>query len=787
MTALDRKLWRDLWGLRGQAIAIALVIASGIATFVMSLSTLDSLLITQATFYRDYYLPDVFASLKRAPDSLKTRIQAIPGVELIETRVVAAVNIDIEGFADPVTGRLVSIPDQSNPLLNRLHLREGRLIEAGRDDEVVISEAFAKAHRFSSGDTLRVTIHGRRKALTIVGIALSPEYIYQISPGAIFPDFKRYGVLWMGHTPLATAYNMEGAFNDVVLTLSPHIPITAVTEQLDVLLKPYGGLGSYGRDHQLSHRYLKEEFHQLRQMATMFPVIFLGVAAFLLNVVTTRLVSTQREQIAALKAFGYGRFAIAVHYLKLVAIIVVIGALLGIAGGVWLGQGLSHLYMEFYRFPFLLYELQPQVIIKAVAISLGAAMVGTWFAVREAAQLPPAQAMRPEPPAHYRETSLERLGLKRYFSQPTRMIARHIERKPLKSLLTILGIAFACAIMTISHFQEDAIDFMMNVQFNLAQREDATVTLIEPSSYTVLYDLKSLPGVQFGEVFRSVPARFRFEQRSYLTAIQGVVAHSELQRLLNRQQHVVTLPPEGIVLTDYLGKLLGIQIGQLLTVEILEGSRPIRQIPVVGFINQYVGVSGYMDLPALNRFMHEGDVISGVYLTLDSQQTEQVYAAIKEMPRVAGMVVKKNAIQSFYDTIGESILIFTFINTLLAGTIAFGVVYNSARIALSERSRELASLRVLGFTRAEISYILLGELGILTILAIPLGCVIGYGLCSYLASNMVSDLYRVPLVLKPRSYAFAATVVLVAATLSSLVVRRQLDHLDLVAVLKTKE
>jgi putative ABC transport system permease protein len=787
MTALDKKLLRDLWGLRGQAIAIALVIASGIATFVMSLSTLDSLLLTQATFYQDYHLPDVFAALKRAPDSLKARIQEIPGVELVETRVVAAVNLEIEGFTDPVTGSLVSIPDVGEPLLNRLHLRQGRLIEAGHDDEVVISEAFANAHRFSPGDTLRVTIHGRRKALTIVGIALSPEYIYQISPGAIFPDFKRYGILWMGRTPLATAYNLEGAFNDVVLTLSPHTQVEEVIDQLDELLKPYGGLGSYGRENQLSYRYLKEEFHQLRQMATMFPVIFLGVAAFLLNVVTTRLVSTQREQIAALKAFGYSQLAIAIHYLKLVILIVVVGAILGIAGGIWLGQGLSHLYMEFYRFPFLRYELQPHVILSAMAISIGAAMVGTLFAVRQAALLPPAQAMRPEPPARYRETVLEHLGLKPYLSQPTRMIARHIERKPLKSLLTILGIAFACAIMTISNFQQDAIDFMMEVQFNLAQREDAMVTLVEPSSYTVLYALRSLPGVQFGEVFRSVPVRLRFEQRSYLTSIQGVTVNSELQRLLDTQQRVVTIPPEGIVLTDYLGKLLGIQIGQLLTVEVLEGSRPIRQIPVVGFINQYVGVSGYMDLPALNRFMREGEVVSGVYLTLDTQQQENVYAAIKEMPRVAGVVVKKNAIQSFYDTVGESILMFTFINTLLAGTIAFGVVYNSARIALSERSRELASLRVLGFTRAEISYILLGELGVLTLLAIPLGCIIGYGLCDYLASNMVSDLYRVPLVLKSRSYAFAATVVLVAATLSSLVVRRQLDHLDLVAVLKTKE
>ncbi|HDH05039.1 MAG TPA: ABC transporter permease [Nitrospirae bacterium] len=787
MKTINRKIIRNLWGMKGQALAIALIIASGVATFIMSVSTMQSLKLTQATFYKDYRFADVFASLKRAPEGLQTRIREIPGVDRVETRVSAAVNIDIPGFPDPVTGNIISIPDIGEPLLNKLFLREGRLTEPFRDDEVVIGEAFAGAHGFTPGDKLGVIINGRRRDLTIVGIALSPEHIYQMPPGAFFPDFERYGVMWMGRTPLATAYDMKGAFNDVTLTLSPNANVNDVIDRLDELLKPYGGLGAYSRKDQLSHRYLSEEFRQLEQMAAMFPVIFLGVAVFLLNVVISRVIHMQREEIAVLKAFGYSNFDIGMHFVKLVLMIVSAGVITGITGGVRLGQWMSNIYMEFYRFPFLKYELRPEIVVIAAFVSAAAAILGTLHSLRKAALLPPAQAMRPEPPATYRETLPERIGLKRLLSQPTRMIIRHIWRRPVKSLLSVTGIAFAFAIMMVGSFQGDALDFMVYVQFGLSQREDIAVTFVEPTSGTALYELQGLEGVEYGEVFRSVPARLRFRRRSYRTAIQGLRSGGDLQRLLDTDLKPVELPLSGIVMTDHLGEMLGVREGDLLTVEVLEGRRPVLTVPVAGLVKQYLGVSAYMDLSALNRLMHEGNAVSGVYLATDSRYLPGIFKKLKEMPRVAGTGIREKAIAKFYETMGETILIFTLINTLLAGIIAFGVVYNSARIALSERSRELASLRVLGFTRGEISYILLGELSIFTLAAVPLGFLIGRAMCAYIAANLKTDLFRVPLILESSTYAFAATVVLVSACISGLIVRRKLDRLDLVAVLKTKE
>jgi len=785
---LRTKLFRDLWGMKGQALAIAMVIVSGVATYVISVSTLDSLRETRAAFYRDYRFAELFVSLKRAPESVAESARAIPGVDRVETRVAAWANLDVPGFPEPIRGLVVSVPDAGEPAMNALHLRAGRNVAPGRDDEVVASEAFAQAHRLRPGDRIGAVIHGKRKALRLVGIGLSPEHVYEVGPGAVFPDPKRYGVLWMGRKALAAGYGMEGAFNDLCATLAPGASRQDAIDRLDALLSPYGGLGAYARDDQVSHRYLTEEFRQLGTLAEIFPVIFLGVAAFLLNVVVGRLVSLQRDQVGILKAFGYPNAAIGMHYVKLIVLIVLVGVAGGIGVGAWLGRGMTRMYMAFYRFPYLHYELRASVAATAALVSVASAVVGALQAVRKAARMTPAEAMRPEPPGRFRVTLVERLGLRRILSQPARMIARNVARRPVKSALSMLGIGFACAILMLGNVQEDAVGFMVDTQFRLAQREDMTVVFVEPASARALSELRSLPGVRHGEPYRTVPARLRFGHRSYRTAVQGFPRDGGvLHRVLDTRLQPVAMPREGILMTDYLAERLGLRTGDRVTVEFLEGSRPIRDVPVAGLVGEYFGVNAYMDLYALNRLLGEGNAISGAFLSADREDRQGVYDALKEMPGVAGTVVREDAIRSFYDSMGGTLLLFTFVITLLAGSVAFGVVYNSARIALSERSRELASLRVLGFTRGEISYILLGELGVLTLAAIPLGFLIAQGITAYIAERMKSDLYRVPMVMEWSSYGFAAAVVIVAALLSGLLVRRRLDRLDLVAVLKTKE
>lgn len=782
LRALDRKLFRDLWAVRGQVIAISLVLAAGVATYVMAASTLDSLQRTQARLYREFRFPEVFAGMKRAPDGVLARIAAIPGVANVEARVAAPANIELAGYGQPVSGLIVGLP-HGEPQFNLLHLHAGRMPEAGREREALVSDGFAKAHKLQPGFPLQVTVNGRRRVLDVVGIVSTPEFIYQLAPGSIVPDFKTYVVVWMDGRTLEGAYDMTGAFNQVAASLSRGTRVEDVVAAMDVILRPYGGLGAHGRKEQVSHRYLSEEFKQLTMMSTLFPAIFLSVAAFLLNVVVSRLMTTQRSQIATLKAFGYTTAAVAWHFLKFTAVIVLLGTALGIAGGAWLGGGLSRLYMDVYRFPYLDYSLGPQVFIVSLAVGLAAAGAGTLMAVLRAAGESPAVAMQPANPGSYRRSLFETPWL----SQPTRMILRNIERRPVKSLLSVVGVALSTAILVLGGFWGDAVDYMVFAQLRRAQLDDVTVTFAGPVSTRAMYSLLSLPGVTYAEPTRSVGARFRFEQRTYRTALQGMEPVGKLRRLLDTRLEPVAFPEEGILLTDHLAKMLGIRPGQMLTVELLEGSRAVREVPVAGVVSEFIGVSAYMRRDSLNRFLREGDSATGAFLSVDSRAYPALYARLKTIPAVAGSAERAQVLRSFYETLAAQMLTFAFFNTILASTIAIGVVYNTVRISLSERGRELASLRVLGYTRGEVSYILLGELTVLVFVAIPLGLVMGRLLAGVMASTAQTELFRVPMVVDPSTYALAALVVAVATVLSALTVGRKINHLDLVEVLKARE
>lgn len=787
MNALDQKMLRDLWGMWGQLLAIALVIVAGVATYVAMTSVMDTLQRTQEAYYTAFRFAEGFASVTRAPERLLQQLQEVPGLNEVETRVTAGVQLEIEGFDEPVSGTMVSVPGGRQPRLNQLFVREGRFVEPGREDEVLLNEVFAEAHDLQPGDEITAIINGRRRSLTVVGVALSPEHILQVQPGTLFPDPERYGVLWANRSMLAAAYDMEGAFNDVTFTLAPGAPIEDVLDRVDLLLERYGGMGAYGRADQPSHVLLTEEFNQLQAMSTLVPVIFLLVAAFLLNIVVARLINLQREQIAVLKAFGYTNVDVGWHYMKLVLVVVMIGSAAGIALGIWAGRALGEVYLEFYRFPFLEYTLELPILLTAVLLTAGASLLGVITAVRRAVRLPPAEAMRPAPPATYRPTLVERIGLQRFFDQPTRMILRNLERQPIKSILTIVGIATSCAILIMGLFFVDVIDYVVEVQYGVAQREDMTVSFTEPTSTAALYELRSLDGVQYAEPFRSVPVQLRHEHRSYDTGLEGIPPGAYLRRIIDADLQPITIPPDGVVLTEGLAEILQVEPGDRVIVEVREGRQSTRSVPVAALTQQFIGMGAYMDLDAVHRLVGEGTAISGAFLMTDERHESQLMDALQDRPRVASMISQERAIQAYMDTAAETILVFTFVLSLFAGIIAFGVIYNSVRITLSERDRELASLRVLGFTRGEIAYILLGELAALTLVAIPIGFILGAGGAAGVIEGVQTDLFQFPLVLGRGTFALAAVIVLASAGASALIARRKLNRLDLIGVLKTRE
>ncbi len=785
--SLNRKLVRDLWHIRGQVVAIAFVLGCGVATVVLSLGTLNSLQETRDAYYERYHFADIFAHMKRAPRSLLSDLAEIPGVRRVEGRIVHGVIIDIDDMVEPGRAQAISLPQAEGANLNGIVIRAGRLPVSDSVNEIVIHEAFAEAHNFTPGDAFWANMNGRRRMLRIVGIVLSPEYIYVLGPGDLVPDNRRFGIFWMNHSALEAIYDLKGGLNDVSLTLSRDGRVQEVIAEVDRLIDPYGGIGAIGREDQLSYAFLKSEMDQQETLAKVFPPIFLAVAAFLLNLVIARLVETERQQIGLLKAFGYSDFEVGAHYFKFVAVITAIGIVIGWVGGAWMGRGMTEMYADFFRFPFLYYLVEPKVFILGAAVSIFAASLGTFNAVRRIVKLAPAVAMVPPPPTTYKVNTLERIGFGGVMSQPARMIVRHIIRWPIRSALTVMGISFSGALLVVTLFFLNALDEMTEIFYFDTERQDIVITLTDIHAETAVKEATYLPSVMRAEGMRHVPVRLTSGTRSERTAIAGIDPENNLSRLLDINHKKIEVPAQGLMLSDKLADMLGATLGDMVRIDVLEGRRPIVTVPITKISRQYVGTGAYMKRSALNKLLKEGPVISSIYLQVDSAGEAELFAALKNVPALVGLMIKRVSLESFYTTIREYMDTMIIVYIGFASVIAIGVIYNAARISLSERGRELASLRVLGFTRQEVAFILAGELAVLTWLALPLSGFFGYHLGSLMVDMFDTELFRLPFIIYPSTYGYAALVVLVAAAGSAWVVVRRVSNLDLVAVLKTRE
>ncbi|MBT6035317.1 MAG: ABC transporter permease [Kordiimonadaceae bacterium] len=787
VTALNKKLLRDFWNIKGQLVAIIFVMATGIMAFVLSFGVVDSLELGRDVYYDRFQFGDVFANAKRVPQGVKKQIQQIEGVAQVETRVTFGTIIQVDGMDEPATGRLISIPDNRDPLLNNLYLMKGRMLRPDEENGVLAGEAFVKAHGFDLGDRVTMIINGHKRELSIVGVVLSPEYVYSLAPGAMFPDDKRFGVFWMSLRALEAAVNMDGAFNDVSLRLSRDANVEDVKSELDRILKPYGGLISFDRAEQMSNWFVQNELTQLRTMGYFAPTIFLAVAAFLINVVMTRQVATQRVQIGMLKAVGYRDMEIAMHFLKMVMVIVVVGSVIGLVGGIWLGSGLLNMYAQYFHFPYMSYSYSYDVMILAVGFCALAATGGTWIAMRQAATLPPAEAMREEAPTEFKRTILERLNIDQFFSFLSRIILRQLERRPIRAFLSALGVGFALSILVFAFFMEDSMDYMMDVQYDVSQREDLMLSFVEPRHIKALEEIRLMPGVMNVEPIRSVPVELRHQYLSKRTSIMGIMPDPDLHRVLDQNLQQVAITKGGFILSKKLAEILNVKVGDVVIADVLEERRPVLELPVTAIYEEFMGLGAIMDIERLNAYLNEGPVVSGAAVMVDPNYNGPLYKNIKEIPSIIGMANMSRMREIFEELMDQNMLQMMAVYIIFAGLIAFGVIYNTARIAFSERSRELASLRVLGLTRFEVAYILFGELAAVVFVAIPLGIYIGYGMVAGMVASLDTELFRMPLVINSDTYGFAVIIVLVSALFSFYLVWRQVDNIDLVAAQKGVE
>lgn len=787
MHALDRKFLRDFANLWKQALAIALVLACGVAILLTALGMYKALSDTRATYYERNRFADVFTAVRRAPDRLIAELAAIDGVWAVETRTVGETVLDLPGVGVSVAGRILSLPDDGPPMLNVPILKSGRYPDPTSTDEVMVNANFAIANGFEPGDYFFANLSGQKRQLTITGMAQSPEFIYTIGPGAIMPDNATFGIIWMPGHAVGAAFDMTGAFNDVSLQITSGAQTKNVIDAVDRLLDPYGSLGAYDRSLHPSDSFIDAEIKQLRIMSSILPPIFFGISAFLVSMVMGRIIALQRSQIGLLKAVGYSNLEVCLHYLMLAAMIAVLGVAIGWLTGTWLAHLMATQYALYFDFPFLIFSTSAWVYAASGMAALVTTSLGAAQAAIKSARLAPAIAMQPPAPAQFKRSTIDRAMAAMRLSQPTIMILRSLIRWPVRSALTMLGLALAVSTVVAPSFFDYALDKIVDSAFYDTNRQDAMLVLSHDMPLHVLDSAARLPAVLQTEGQQFHPVILRNGNREKRTAIEARAPNTDLSRIIGTDGVQINAAPGGIVLSRRLAAHLHVAVGDAVTAKFLGGRQESHQLRVTGVVDQYFGLGAYMDLDDVNALLRQSSRISLVNVSLNDAAVPQLHAALKDIPNLAGVVMMTDARRSFSETIEQSIGVMNTVYIVIALLITIGVTYNGARIQLSERSRELASLRILGFTRGEVSYILIGETMLLALLAQPLGWFVGAQIALTMANGMSSDLYSMPLVLHPAIFAKASLVVLLASFASVMVVRRRLDKQNLVSVMKVRE
>ncbi len=787
MTPLDRKLLRDLWRIKSQAMAIALVMAVGVLLLIMMDGMLNSIVQTRQAYYDRYRLADVFAPVVRAPNRVLDSIAKVEGVASVEGRIIGGALVDLEHTAVPIRAQTVSLPENRVARLNELYLAEGRRPDPSRPEEIILLQGFANAHDLEPGDALSVTLKGARHKFRVVGLAQAPEFLYTTAPGELFPDDARFAVIWISERALEAAYDLDGAFNQVLIGMDRGGVEASVIDKLDQMLTPYGATGAYALSDHFSNVFISEEITQLGVTSRTVPPVFMAVAAFLLYIVTSRMIHAERMQIGLLKAFGYTSLEISVHYLKLFLTIAVIGAVLGCALGVWSGQAMAEYFQKYYKFPFLIFSVDPASFILALTVSIATASAGSLVVLRQIFALTPAVAMRPPAPTDY-STSANIVGLLRnLLDQPSRMVLRRLLRHPMRVGAAIIGIAAGMGLTVAQMGVMEGFERTVELGFSVVDRSDATVSFVEPLGRKTLFELKQMDGVFQVEPFRTVPALLRNGHRTHRGAIIGLQTSPVLNRAISSDQTSVDIRSDGVILSQQLADKLELNSGDQLIVEIREGIRPTLTLPVVGVFEAMVGSPAYLEFSALNKAMDQSERVSGAYLTVDQHKAETLFRNLKDMPAIAGVSLRKETRDAVVKLMNSGAGATRYIMSFIAGIIAFGIVYNSARIAFSERSHDLASMRVMGFTRGETAYVLLGELAVMTLLALPIGTFIGVQLAGAIAAGFSNDLYTIPSDIGPTSIGAATLAIVGSSIFSGLLVKRDIDKLDLVSALKSRE
>ncbi len=785
--SLDIKLFRDLKQLRAQTITTAILVICGVSLLVSSWSAFQSLRSVRDSYYKNYQFADIFAEFKAAPAEIIAKIRHLDGIESAEARIVMDGLVYLKTQPEPALARFIMLTPANQSNLNKLYIRRGRLPVESTEIEIAVHEAFAEANNLSLGDTFKILIQGQSEDAKIVGITISPEFVYALNPAAPLPDDHHFGIFWLLPKPLQRMAKMKDVTNSIIAKMSKDASTGAVLERVNQVLKPYGNSGAYERKHQLSNMFVEDEIRQQKASAIITPSIFLLVAAFLTHIILSRLVAIHRPQIATLKALGYYDREISLHYMKMILIMMLVGAIPGIFLGDIIGILLTRTYQQFFHFPNLNFSLSLQAAIIGLVAGITPALLGGWSGLRAIYKLTPAEAMRAPSPPVYKPSIIERWGLQTRISIKTKMVWRNLFFRPVRLLLSVLGICAALAVIVTGGSWNDMTDFLMATQFQRQQREDMSVSFLKPLPASSIRELLNIPGILAAEGQRSVPARLIYKNHKRELGITGWPDHIQMSRKLDKDLKNIEIPDNGILLSRYFQDAWGLKVGENIDIEILEGKLPVFSTRIAAFSDDLIGLSASMKFRPLLKELKEETGYNVVTLKVDPIKSTEVYVKLKNFSQIYSVNLKKQLYLGFQESMGGLIRVFTMVLIIFALAIAIGIIYNSVRVSFSERSWEMASLRILGFSKGSVFEMLTSEIVTQISLAIIPGCLAGWGLVYLSMESIHAETFSFPVFIEPSTFAMAILVIIFALIFSLLIMLRMIGSINLVDALKVRE
>jgi len=792
VSVLDRKLLRELRASWLLLTAIVSIIAVGVACYVSMGATYHNLTEAQHRYYRQCRMADFWIDLKKVPLAELDALAELPGVAAIRPRIGFFATVDLEHVTKPLNGMVLSLPDRREPVINNVVLQRGGYFTDRRENEVIVNEALAARHGLEPGDWIRLVLNNRRQELFIVGTAISSEFVYLLPPGGLAPDPEHFGVFYLKQTYAEDVFDFDGAANQVVGHLAPHVRDhpRQVLDRAERLLAPYGVFATTPLEDQASHKFLSQEIQGLWVFAIILPCIFLAVAALVLNVLLRRLAQQQRTVVGTLKALGYADRQVFVHFLKFGLAVGLGGGLAGCALGYWMADGYTQMYSKIYEFPELRSRFYPSLVAICVAISLGCAVVGSLQGTRTVLRLKPAEAMRPKPPKSGGAILLERVGwLWGRLSSGWRMVLRDVVRARTRTIAGVFATAMGSAVLVCGFMLADASYYLIDYQFKWILRSDVDLSFKDERGEDVLLEAAALPGVDLAEPIFNVACTFSNGPYRRKGAITGIAPDARLTIPRNRDAVPVGVPPGGLVMSRKLAEVLHLRQGDVVTVQPIKGLRRRHRVPVVRLSDSFFGTAVYADIHYLSRLVNEEFALSGVQLAVDRRPEREaaLYRELKRMPALEAVSARRDMVENLDKILVENMGIFISGLVLFAGVVFFGSILNASLISLAERQREVATLRVLGYGPWQIGALLLRESMIVTLAGTLLGMPIGYGLSVLTAVAYNTELFRFPVVATPGTWVWTLLLAILFGLAAHAVVQIVVHRMDWLEALQAKE